>query len=288
MAIDGVMIDIPDTDENRAEYPKHEGGTRRPFPQTRTVALSETGTHAIVAAAIGSIKQGERELSHALTSEITPEMLVLADRGFYSFEMYREYLANGAQILWRLWSTVNPEFIRTLPDGSYLAEITSQHGRAGKTRINLDNVSDPRLATHIPVRIIEYQVEGHYDQDGKSEIFRLITTIIDPGEASADQLAQAYHERWELESSFRELETYLKAGRGIRSKSPELVRQEIWGLLLAHYAIRAFMVEASDTVDLDPDRISFTRTLHIVRRRISDPAEFSPRSTATKPKDRLN
>ena len=215
-------------------------------------------------------------------------MLILADRGFYSFEMYRGYLASGAQKLWRLWSTVNPDPIRTLPDGSYLAEITSQHGRAGKTRINLDNVKDPRLATHIPVRIIEYQVEGHYDQDGKSEIFRLVTTIIDPGEASADQLAQAYHERWELESSFRELETYLKAGRGIRSKSPELVRQEIWGLLLAHYAIRAFMVEASDTVDLDPDRISFTRTLHIVRRRISDPAEFSPRSTATKPKDRLN
>jgi hypothetical protein len=279
MAIDGVMIDIPDTPENLAQYPKAEGGTRRPFPQTRTVALAECGTHAIVGASIGSIRTGERELSTPLISKIRPDMVILADRGFYSFQMYRSYLATGAQLIWRLWSNVYPQHLADLPDGSYLAEITSQHGRAGKTRIDLSKIDNPLLATHIPVRIIEYQVDDEQNPGTAPETIRLITTILDPAQASATEIATAYHQRWELESTFRELETYLRSGRGIRSKSPEMVRQEIWALLLAHYAIRAFMVEAADTVDIDPDRISFTRTLHVVRRQIIDPAEFSPRSS---------
>ena len=106
---------------------------------------------------------------------------------------------------------------------------------------------------------------------------------MDPQEASADELAAAYHERWELETSFREIETYLRAGKGIRSKTPDLVQQEIWGLFLTHYAIRAFMAEAADTVDMDPDRLSFTRTLHILRRRITDPAVFPPQSETPAP-----
>lgn len=281
MAIDGVMIDIPDTPENVAEYDKAEGGTRRPFPQTRTVGLSECGTHAVLGAAMGTIRQGERHLAMQLTSRISPDMLITADRGFYSFELFREYLATGAQLLWRLWKTVHLDPVTVLPDGSYLAEITSQHGRAGKTRIPLEEIDNPRLATHLPVRVVEYQIEGHLDDHGKSETFRLITTILDPDDASAVELAEAYHQRWELESTFREIETYLRAGNGIRSKRPGLVRQELWGLFLAHYAIRSFMAEAADTVEMDPDRISFTRTLHIVRRRITDPAVFSPYSRKT-------
>ena len=101
---------------------------------------------------------------------------------------------------------------------------------------------------------------------------------MDPQEASADELAAAYDQRWELETSFREIETYLRVGKGIRSKTPELVQQEIWGLFVTHYAIRAFMSEAADTVEMDPDRLSFTRTLHILRRRITDPAVFSPKA----------
>lgn len=279
MAIDGVMIDIPDTVENIAEHPKAEGGSRRPFPQTRTVTLAECGTHAIVGACIGSIRDGERKLATPLISKISPDMVVLADRGFYSFDMYRSYLATGAQLIWRLWSTVYPDHLQDLPDGSYLAEITGHYGRAGKTRIDLDNIGDPLLATHIPVRIVEYVVEDQENPEAPQETVRLVTTILDPEKASAQQIAAAYHDRWELESTYRELETYLRDGRGIRSKSPAMVRQEIWALLLAHYAIRAFMVEAADTVEIDPDRISFTRTLRIIRRQIADPVGFSPLDT---------
>lgn len=279
MAIDGVMIDMPDTAENREVFHKPEGGTRRPFPQSRTVGLVEVGTHAVVAVSIGTIRTGERELATALTDSLTPEMLVVADRGFYSFDMWRDYRSTGTQLLWRLWAGVRLPVVEVLPDGSYLSEITNQ-ARGSKTRIDADRIGDLRLATHIRVRVVEYQIDGHTDTGEASETFRLITSITDPDQASAAELADAYHQRWEIESAFREIETYLRQGNGIRSKTPAMVRQELYGLFITHYAIRAFMAEAADTIDIDPDRISFTRTLRIIRRRITDPAEFPPHQPA--------
>ena len=275
MAIDGVMIDMPDTPENRDTFHKPEGGTRRPFPQSRTVGLTEIGTHAVVAVKIGTIHTGERELASALLGSLTPDMLVVADRGFYSFDLWRDYRTTGADLLWRLSAGVRLPVLEVLPDGSYRSEITNQ-ARGSKTRISADNIADIRLATHIPVRVIEYQIEGHAESAGPSETFRIITSITDPDQATAAELANAYHQRWEIESAFREIETYLRQGHGLRSKTPAMVRQEMYGLFITHYAIRAFMVEAADTVEIDPDRISFTRTLHIIRRRITDPAGFSP------------
>jgi Insertion element 4 transposase N-terminal/Transposase DDE domain len=275
MALDGVMIDVPDTPENLQYYGKPEGGTRRPFPQTRTVGLAEAGTRAVIAVQLGTIYQGERELTKPLISSFTPEMLITADRGFFSFQMWRDCLDSGAALVWRVSSTVRLPVLRALPDGSYLSEITNQP-TGSRTRISLDNVSDPQLATHIPVRVVEYQVQTDPADATKSETFRIITNILNPGDLDATEVAQAYHERWDLETAFREIETYLRLGKGIRSKTPEMVRQELYGLFLAHYAIRSFMTEAADTVDIDPDRISFTRTLHIIRRRITDPAGLSP------------
>ena len=275
MAVDGVMIDMPDTPQNRDAFPKPEGGTRRPFPQSRTVGLTEIGTHAVVAVNIGTIRTGERELAGALRGNLTPEMLVVADRGFYSFDLWRDYRSSGADLLWRLSAGIRLPALQVFPDGSYLSEITNQ-ARGSKTRIRADNIDDIRLATHIPVRVVEYQVEGHSESAAPSETFRIITSITDPDQANATELADAYHQRWEIESAFKEIETYLRKGQGIRSKSPAMVRQEMYGLFITHYAIRAFMAEAADTIDLDPDRISFTRTLHIIRRRVTDPAEFSP------------
>ncbi|MFP5070872.1 IS4 family transposase [Pseudonocardia nantongensis] len=284
MAIDGVMIDLPDTEANLADYGKPEGGTRRPFPQLRAVGLSECGTHALVAAELGTIYQGERELAGPLRDRVTPEMLLIADRGFHSYELWREYLATGAALLWRAWSTITLEPTTVLDDGSYLAEISNKASRSSATRIPLASVpNSPHLASHITVRIIEYQIEGHTDSEGKSETFRLITSILDPEQANAVELANAYHQRWEIESSFRELEIQLLGGCGLRSKTPELVRQEMWGLLISHYAVRAFMAEAADTVDLDPDRLSFTRTLNIVRRQVADPPAFSPHRSTPEP-----
>jgi Insertion element 4 transposase N-terminal/Transposase DDE domain len=275
MALDGVMIDVPDTPENLQYYGKPEGGTRRPFPQTRTVGLAEAGTRAVIAVQLGTIYQGERELAKSLISSFTPDMLITADRGFFSFQMWRDCLDSGAALVWRVSSTVRLPVLRALPDGSYLSEITNQPA-GSRTRISLDNVSDPQLATHIPVRVVEYQVQTDPADATKSETFRIITNILNPDDLDATEVAQVYHERWDLETAFREIETYLRIGKGIRSKTPEMVRQEIYGLFLAHYAIRSFMTEAADTVDIDPDRISFTRTLHIIRRRITDPAGLSP------------
>jgi len=278
MAIDGVMLDIPDTAANLAVYEKAVAGTRRPHPQVKVVGLGECGTHAILDAALGSIRNGERELAAPLTRSLEPNMLVTADRGFFSYELWRAYLLTGAQLLWRLTKTTHLPVLQVLPDGSYLSEIKSFRG-PGRTRIPWDKVADPMLATHIPVRVIEYQIDAG-DALTHLEQFRLITTILDPADADARELAACYAQRWEFESSLREIECQLlEPGSTLRSRTPEMVRQEIWGLLLTHYAVRAFMAKAADTIDIDPDPLSTIRAINIIRRSVTDPAEFSPRST---------
>ena len=164
-----------------------------------------------------------------------------------------------------------------LPDGSYLSVINSKRTRSAGYRIPLSAVDDPRDATHIPVRVIEYTVTGQGIEH--SQTFRLITTILDPEAATALELAAAYQQRWEYEMSLREIEAQLlEPGQGLRSKTPELIRQEFWGLLLTHYAIRALMTDAADTAELDPDQLSYIRTLNIVRRQVTNQAGFSPRN----------
>lgn len=282
MAIDGVMIDIPDTAANIVDYPRAVGGTRRPYPQVKIASLAECGSHAILDATIGSIGVGERELADPLTRSLDEDMLVLADRGFYSYPLWLSYRLTGAQLLWRLSKTTILPVRQTLPDGSFLSEITKIKGR-GKTRIPIDLIADPHLATHIPVRVIEYQITDPHDPT-QTEDYRLITTILDPAGADAHDLAQLYRERWELELSFREVECQLlHHGRTLRSQSPEMIRQEIWGLLLTHYAVRAFMLEAADTIDIDPDRISTIRAINIIRRTVTDRPEFSPHSQKSTP-----
>lgn len=278
VAIDGVMLDIPDTAANLDVYEKAVGGTRRPYPQVKVVGLGECGTHAILDAALGSIRHGERELASPLARSLEANMLVMADRGFFSYDLWRTYLLTGAQLLWRLTKTTHLPVLQVLPDGSYLSEIKSFRG-PGRTRIPWDKVDDPMLATHIPVRVIEYQIDAG---DGLTHLeeFRLLTTILDPDEADAQELAACYTQRWEFESSLREIECQLlEPGATLRSKTPEMIRQEIWGLLLTHYAVRAFMTRAADTIEIDPDRISTIRAINIIRRSVTDPAEFSPRST---------
>jgi hypothetical protein len=280
MAIDGVQIDVPDSPANLAEFGKYEGGTRRPYPQIHAVGLGECGTHAILAAEHGTIYDGERKLAAALLGALTPQMLVLADRGYYAFDLWQQYMATGAQLLWRVPAGMKLTPTEILPGGSYLSVIASKKTRGSSYQVPLSAVSDPRDATHIPVRVVEYTIDGCGDK--KTEVFRLVTTILDPAAASAMELAAAYQQRWEYEMSLKEIETQLlEGGTGLRSKTPELVRQELWGLLLAHYAIRALMTEAADTADLDPDRLSFIRSLNIVRRQVMNPATFSPRTQGT-------
>lgn len=281
MAIDAVQVDVPDSAANLAVFGKYEGGTRRPFPQIHAVGLGECGTHAVLACQLGTIYDGERKLARGLLGWVTAGMLIIADRGYFAFDLWQQFMVTGAGLLWRVAAGMKLPALTVLPDGSYLSEISARKTRGSGWKIPLAAVDDPRDATHIPVRVVEYTVSGHGDTP--SEHFRLVTTVLDPQDASALELATAYQQRWEYEMSLKEIETQLlDSGSGLRSKSPDMVRQEWWGLLLAHYAIRALMVEAADTAELDPDRLSFLRTLNIVRRQVTNQAGFSPRNSETR------
>ena len=281
MAIDGVKLDVPDTAANVAGFGRPGGLTRRPFPQIQVLGLGECGTHAVVAAEIGTVSVGEREPAAGLLHAMESGMLVIADRGFFSFEFWRECLLTGADLLFRVASGLKLPVVRVLPDGSYLSEIATHKVRSSGFRVPLEVASDPRNVTHIPVRVIEYTVTGGTGS-GKPETFRLITTILDPDDVTAIELAAAYQQRWEYEISLREIETQMpEPGSGLRSKSPKLVRQELWGVLLAHYAIRSLMAEAATSAGLDPDRLSFMRSISLVRRQVTDQAAFSPQTART-------
>jgi len=275
MAIDGFMLDIPDTPENDAAFGRSGGASNpAPFPQVRLVGLGECGTHAIVAARLAAWQVNERALAKELIADFTSGMLVIADRGFYSYELWQTAAESGADLLWRMQDGPNLPVVRALADGSYesfLLDPKVRGRRATQRHRGSANIEEP---SGTPVRVIEYEVTN---RAGKGEIFCLITTIMDPEDASAAELAAAYQERWEFESSLDEIKTHQR-GRGgvLRSKSPDMVEQEIWALLLTHYAIRHLMREAADQAGVDPDRLSFMRSLRVVRRQVTGRAGFPP------------
>jgi hypothetical protein len=275
MAVDGVILDMPDTPENNDEYQHTKSGKgESAFPVARVVGLGECGSHAIVSATIGSWATGERTLIYDLLPDFEPDMLVLADRGFYSYELWTTALETGAALLFRASANMRFPVLATHPDGSYRSVLLDpniqRQTRKKARRLGDDTVLE---AAGTPCRIVEYSL----DRDPTNEVICLITSILDPDEAPAHELAALYHQRWEFELSLKEIEIYqMGHPRVLRSKTPEMVRQEIWGFLLAHYAIRHLMHQAATTADIDPDRLSFIRTLRLVRRQITDQAGFSP------------
>jgi hypothetical protein len=275
MAIDGFVLDIPDTPENDERFGR-SGGTKNPapFPQVKIVGLGECGTHAVVAARLAPWCVDEGVLAGELIVDFEPGMLVTADRGFYAYRLWEAAAATGADLLWRMPDGPHLPVVRPLKDGSYesfLLDPKVRRRRAVQRHRGSANIEEP---SGIPVRVIEYEVTN---REGKGEIFCLITTIMDPDEASSAELAAAYAERWEFESSLDEIKTHQR-GRGgvLRSKTPDMIEQEIWALLLTHYAVRHLMCEAADHADIDPDRLSFMRSLRIIRRQVTDQAGFSP------------
>jgi len=192
---------------------------------------------------------------------LEPGMLVLADRGFCGYPLWSRAAAAGADLLWRAKSTMKPRHLETLDDGTWLAELRPG-GNAGRT------------AAPLTVRVIDYTLD---DGRPNNETYRLLTTLVDPDEAPAEALAAAYAQRWEIEAVFDELKTHQRGPRIVlRSKSPDLVLQEIWGHLCCHYAIRALMWDAADHAQVDPDRVSFVAALRIARRSIPAARDFSP------------
>jgi hypothetical protein len=272
MAVDGVVVDVPDTAENLKEFARSGSGLNQsPYPQVRLVGLGACGTHAIVAAEFDSGRIDERTLLRRLCPAFGPDMLVLCDRGFFSYELWREAAATGAALLWRLKNDLKIPVLQVLPDGSYLSELVPRElknqFRRGKLRAIPDTV-------RLPVRVIEYTITN---RDGNAEVIKVMTTILDPDTATAVELAALYQQRWEFELTLDEVEVHqMSASRLLRSKTPDLVRQEIWALLLVHYAIRCFMREAADDVGDDVDHLSFIRAVRVIRRQVHNQAGFSP------------
>jgi hypothetical protein len=280
MAVDGFILDVPDTPSNVDKFGLHKTESpRSSYPQVRVIGLAECGSHAIVDAVLGGRRTAEQALLPNLFRSFEPDMIVLADRGFYSYELWRQASETGAALLWRVSSNLQLPVITELPDGSYLSavfrtKLQTHHRAAIIKSIRAGEPVHPVQAT--AVRVVEYDIPDRIG-DGKHEVVRLITTLLDPLDGPAIELAAAYHERWEIEGLIDEIKTHQRGpGRVLRSRSPELIEQEIWALLLTHYAIRALMCRAADEADVDPDRISFLRSLRVIRRQITGQADFSP------------
>jgi hypothetical protein len=274
MSLDGTTLDVSDTVANARAFgrPASARGVNATgaFPQVRLVGLLENGTHAICAAQLGPYHTGEVTLAAAVVPHLTGAMLCLADRGLLSFDLWRQAAATGAALVWRAGATFTLPLLERYADGSYRSEL----------RWNAFCASADRTA--IPVRVIEYTLP---DVPTAAASYRLVTTILDPDRAPAAELAALYHERWEIETAFDEFKTHLRgAQRVLRSKTPELVAQEAWGFLLAHFAIRALMHEAALGAlprARDPDTLSFTHALRVTRRTLPHVAVIPPSGPAT-------
>jgi len=278
MAIDGSSFDVADTAENVAYFGRTGSGPRASaYPKLQVAALVECGSHAVVGAVFGSCRTGERTLAKDLLDAVEADMLVLADSGFYSWELFGSFAGTGADLAWRVGASVSLGHVRWLADGSWLALIY-RPGLAADRRRRLAN--DAKAGQQVPVelarlvRVVEYTVP---DRSPDGELITVISTILDPTDVPALDLATAYHDRWEEESALDEIKTDLRGrGAALRSKTPELVEQQMWGLLLAHYAIRALICDAADEAGYDPDRLSFIRGLRVIRRQVTDQAAISP------------
>lgn len=264
VAIDGTCLDVADTPAND-EYFSRPGvnkGEKAAFPQARVVGLAECATHAVFAVQIGGYRDAETALAEQLLGALTPGMLLLADRGFFSYALWRKVSSTGADLLWRVRTgrhAPEPVHVQDLPDGSWLAHLQASTDRHGT----------PMLA-----RVIDYSIDDGRDNP---TVYRLLTTLTDSEQAPAVELAAAYAQRWEIENTFDELKTHQRGPRVVlRSKAPDLVLQEIWGHLCCHYAIRTLMTQAAEHAGHDPDRVSFTAALRITRQSIAQQGAFSP------------
>lgn len=264
VSLDGSTMDIADTRENEGVYGR-PGASRgkSAYPQLRFVSLVENGSHCLFGTRMGPYSMGEITLSKDVLPNLGPGMLCLADRHFFGFDLWEQARKTGADLLWRGKKNLQLPCLKKFPDGSYLSVI-------------YPSLRDRRKQTNgvVEVRVVEYVLEGVPDAE---PFYRLITTIIDYEKAPAHELAALYHERWEIETALDELKTHLRGARVVlRSKTPALVKQEFYGFLLAHYAIRGLMHEAALKGDIDPDTLSFTHTVRVIRRKLPHFVSFSP------------
>ena len=263
ISVDGSTMDTADEKDNEKTFGRPSASRgKSAYPQIRFVSLVENGTHVLFGTRMGGVDTGEITLAREVLTSLVTGMLCLADRNFFGFELWNQARATGADLLWRIKKNLRLPCEKRLPDGSYLSRIYAspkeqRHGQNG-----------------VVVRVIEYRLEGI---PGTEPIYRLLTTILDHEAAPADELAALYHERWEIETALDELKTHLRGSRiALRSKTPDLVQQEFYGLMMAHFAVRGLMHEAALAADQDPDRLSFLHAVRVVRRKIARFASIPP------------
>ena len=274
VSLDGSCLEVADQSANAQAfgYPS-TGQGRTGYPQIRFTALVENGTHALFGVASGGFKDSEVSLAHQTIAHLKPGMLCLADRGLAGFPLWQAASATGAHLLWRVTKNRRLPVHKRLPDGSYLSQIEP----AAATQKTMTGSALP-----IAVRVIEYELPGALEP---GPLYRLITTWVDDKEMSAQTLAQLYRERWTIETTFAEMKTTLKGSAIVlRSKTPDLVRQEFYGLVIAHYAIRKLMQEASlgsqanlpASQSAPPGGLSFKQAASTVRRKLPIYGAISP------------
>ena len=256
VSLDGSTLEVADEKVNEEAFGR-PGASRgaSAYPQIRFVSLVENGTHVLFGSQMDSYRTGEITLAKAVLPRLGKGMLCLADRNFFGFALWQQAQGTGAELLWRMKKNMRMACEQRLPDGSYLSHVYPSE-------------RDWRHKTNgIAVRVIDYRLEGI---EGAEPIYRLATTVLNPDKAPASELAALYHERWEIKTAFDELKTHLRGAHIVlRSKTPDLVRQEFYGLLMAHFAIRGLMHEAALKANEDPDRLSFLHAVRVVRRKLA-------------------
>ena len=263
VSLDGSTLEVADTQENDRAFGR-PGASRgsSAYPQIRFVGLLENGTHVLWAAQVDKYATSEISLARTVVDGLGKGMLCLADRFFPSYSLWQRAAQSGADLLWRVKGNLRLDVHRRLADGSYL------------TRLYRSSADRRQQRRAIVARVIEYELPG---VAGAESIYRLITTILDPQRAPAHELAALYHERWEIETTLDELKTHLRGAQIVlRSKTPALVRQEFYGLLMAHFAVRGLMHEAALQADEDPDRLSFLHGVRVVQRRMARHVAIPP------------
>src|SRR3954451_13570798 len=270
MGVDDTVYDVPDSEANAAVFARPSAGPRGDgaFPQVRKLSLVELGTHAEVAMVVRSSAQGEQSMVDDLVPHLEPEMLLLWDRGFFSYELWRRMAARGVKVLARVQCRLILRPIEPLSDGSYLAKIYKSPYDRAKDRDG------------VVVRVIRYTLDDP-QRVGHGEEHVLITNLLDEELYPANELIILYHERWEEELVFDEQKTHQDPRRAskpahLRSETPAGVIQEVYALSLGHFVVRALMVEAAAPAGLDSDELSFTGCFQVLKCRLPECNSSTP------------